>query len=161
MKHWIIILALLFSPLAHADLKVAFINESMLPYDLSPNNYDNSSNNYDNSINNYDNSPNNYANSESNYENSSSNFNNGVNGYNRLLVKDGSKLYRVGYFVKAENGVTNFFSSTGKRIFYSPKKSVGIFHGTKGFFCGVLARVASEYQLALTGVGKKTLLMSQ
>ncbi|AKX53513.1 hypothetical protein [Thiopseudomonas alkaliphila] len=161
MKHWIFVLAFLVAPLAHADLMVSFIDESRLPYDFSPSNYDNSSSNYDNSVSNYDNSPSNYDNSESNYDNSSSNYDNGANGDNRLLMKEGSKLYRVGYYVRADNGVTNFFSSSGKRIFYNPKKGLGVFHGKKGFFCGVLARVENEYQLVLTEVGQKTLLMAQ
>jgi hypothetical protein len=161
MKHWIFVLAFLVAPLAHADLLVSFIDESSLPYDFSPSNYDNSSSNYDNSVSNYDNSPSNYDNSESNYDNSSSNYDNGANGDNRLLMKEGSKLYRVGYYVRADNGVTNFFSTSGKRIFYNPKKGLGVFHGKEGFFCGVLARVENEYQLVLTEVGQKTLLMAQ
>ena len=161
MKHLIFLLALLVAPLAHADLMVSFIDESSLPYDFSPSKYDNSSSNYDNSVSNYDNSPSHYDNSESNYDNSSSNYDNGANGDNRLLMKEGSKLYRVGYYVRADNGVTNFFSTSGKRIFYNPKKGLGVFHGKEGFFCGVLARVENEYQLVLTEVGQKTLLMAQ
>ena len=161
MKHWIFVLAFLVAPLAHADLTVSFIDESSLPYDFSPSNYDNSSSNYDNSVSNYDNSPSNYDNSESNYDNSSSNYNNGASGDNRLLMKEGSKLYQVGYYVRADNGVTNFFSTSGKRIFYNPKKGLGVFHGEEGFFCGVLARVENEYQLVLTEVGQKTLLMAK
>ncbi|GEM20831.1 hypothetical protein [Nitrosococcus oceani] len=102
MKHWVFVLIFLVAPLAHADLMVSFIDESRLPYDFSPSNYDNSSSNYDNSVSNYDNSP-------SNYDNSFSNYDNGANGENRLLMKEGSKLYRVGYYVRADNGVTNFF----------------------------------------------------
>ncbi len=53
--------ACLISGGALADLPVAPIDESSLPYGLSPSNYDNSSSNYDNSISNYDNSLSNYA----------------------------------------------------------------------------------------------------
>ena len=161
MKQWIIILSIFLSPLAYADLMVSFIDDSKLPYDFSPSNYDNSSSNYDNSVSNYDNSPGNYDNSESNYDNSSSNYDNGQNGDNRILLKEGSKLYRVAYYVRADSGVTNFFATSGKRIFYNPKKGVGVFHGKKGFFCGVLARVENEYQLVLTEAGRKTLLLEQ
>lgn len=157
MKYFIF--TFLFAPLAHADLMVSFIDESKLPYNLSPNNYDNSQSNYDNSVSNYDNSPSNYDNSESNYDNSSSNYDNGPNGDNRLLMKEGSKLYRIGYYVRAGNGVTNFFSTSGKRVFFNPKKGVGIFNGKEGFFCGVLAKVDNEYQLVLTEEGQKALLM--
>lgn len=161
MKHLIFVFSFFFAPLAHADLMVSFIDESRLPYDFAPSKYDNSPSNYDNSVGNYDNSPSNYDNSESNYENSSSNYDNGVNSDNRLLLKDGSKLYRLGYYVRADNGVTNFFSTSGKRIFYNPKKGVGVFHGKEGSFCGVFALVENEYQLILTEMGKKTLLMAQ
>ncbi len=161
MKLWVILLTLFFVQLAHADLTVSYINESRLPYDFSPNNYDNSTRNYDNSVSNYDNSPNNYDNSESNYDNSSSNYDNGQNGENRILLKERSKLYRVGYYVQAVNGITNFFSTSGKRIFYNPKKGVGVYQGKKGFFCGVLTRVENEYQLVLTEAGQKVLLMTQ
>lgn len=160
MKTWIFLLAILNASLAHADLMVTFSKESKLPYDFSPSNYDNSSSNYDNSVSNYDNSASNYDNSESNYDNSSSNYSNRDGGDNRLLMKDGSKLYRVGYYVKADNGVTNFFSIKGKRMFYNPKKGIGIYHGKKGFFCGVLARVDNEYQLVLTEEGQKALLIN-
>jgi hypothetical protein len=161
MKHWILALVFFIAPLAQANLMVSFIDESKLPYDFSLGNYDNSSGNYDNSVGNYDNSPGNYDNTEGNYDNSSSNYDNGASGDNRLLMKEGSKLLRVGYYVRADNGVTNFFSTSGKRIFYNPKKGIGVFHGKEGFFCGVLARVENEYQLVLTEVGQKTLLMAQ
>lgn len=161
MKYWMLMLAFLCAPLAHADLIVTFIDESRLPYKLSPNNYDNSSSNYDNSVSNYDNSPSNYDNSESNYDNSSSNYDNGVGGDSRLLMKDGERLYRVGYFVKADKGVTNFFSISGKRIFYNPRNGFGVFHGEKGFFCGLLVRVKDEFQLVLTEAGQKALLLAQ
>jgi hypothetical protein len=161
MKHWIFLFSLLVSPLAHADLMVSFINESSLPWNLSPNNYENSPDNYDNSVNNYENSDNNYNNSESNYGNSSSNYDNGANGGNRLLVKEGSKLHRVGYYVQSDDGVTNFFSASGKRVFYNPKSGVGVFQGKKGFFCGALARIESAYKLVLTEAGQKALFMAQ
>ena len=146
---------------ALADLPVALIDESSLPYNLSPSNYDNSPSNYDNSISNYDNSPSNYDNSESNYDNSASNYDNGRNGDRRLVYKDGGSLKFAGYYVAAKNGTTNFYSPRGKRMFYNPKKGAGIFAGKDGTFCGVLARVKGELSLALTERGAKILLLSE
>jgi len=146
---------------ALADLPVFQIDESSLPYNLSPSNYDNSPSNYGNSISNYDNSPSNYDNSESNYSNSASNYENSRNGSRRLIFKDGGSLKFSGYYVSASNGVTNFFSPSGKRMFYNPKKGRGIFGGRDGTFCGVLARVDGEFSLALTERGMKVLFLSQ
>lgn len=161
MKHWICIFTLLIIPVCHADVILSFIDESRLPYDFSPRNYDNSPSNYENSISNYDNSPSNYDNSEGNYDNSSSNYDNSTSGDKRILMNEDSKFYRVGYYVRTENGVTNFFSTSGKRVFYNARKGVGVFDGKEGFFCGVLVHVGNEYKLVLTEVGRKTLLMAQ
>ena len=144
-----------------ADLPVALVNEASLPYEFSPLNYDNSPSNYDNSVSNYDNSPSNYDNSESNYDNSSSNYDNGRNGKRRLVLKDGSTLKYVGYYVRAKNGVTNFFSPSGKRVFYNPKKGRALFGGQNGQFFGVLARVNGEFSIALTEEGFKVLTLAQ
>jgi hypothetical protein len=144
-----------------ADLPVVLIDKSTLPYEFSPSNYDNSSSNYDNSVSNYDNSPSNYDNSESNYDNSSSNYNNSRSGNRRLVFKDGGMLKFAGYYVRAKNGVTNFFSPSGKRMFYNPKKGRAVFGGQSGEFCGVLASVNGEFSLALTEEGLKTLALSQ
>ncbi len=146
---------------AMADLPVVEINESSLPYNLSPSNYNNSPSNYDNSISNYDNSSSNYDNSESNYSNSASNYDNSRNGKRRLIFKDGSSLKFAGYYVQASNGVTNFFSPSGKRMFYNPKKSRAVFGGKDGTFCGVLARVDGEFSLALTERGMRVMFLSQ
>lgn len=139
---------------AAADLPIALVNEASLPYDFAPSNYDNS-------ISNYDNSPSNYDNSESNYDNSASNFDNSRSGDRRLIYTDGSTPKFAGYYVRAKNGVTNFFSPSGKRIFYNPKKGRGIYGGKDGSFCGVLARVDGKFSLALTESGLKLLLLSQ
>ena len=143
----------------YGDLLIVTIKESELPFDLSPSNYDNSPSNYDNSVSNYDNSPSNYDNSPTNYENSSSNYKNGKNGDRRLLVEEGSSHFFVGYYVMNDNGVTNYFSVAGKRLFYTPAKASGVFHGGKGFFCGVLAkpRFKNELRLMLTEQGQKVL----
>ena len=149
------------SPTFAADLPVAIINESSLSYEFSASNYDNSPTNYDNSISNYDNSISNYDNSESNYDNSSANYDNGRNGNRRLIYRDRTSLKFVGYFVRSSNGVTNFFSPSGKRMFYNPKKGRAVFNGKDGSFCGVLANVGEDFSLALTDQGVKTLLLSQ
>ena len=162
IKHLLLLAALLTSLwAAAADLPIALVDESSLPYELSSSNYDNSPSNYDNSISNYDNSPSNYDNSESNYENSASNYDNGRSGDRRLVYMDGSTPQFAGYYVRTKGGVTNFFSPSGKRIFYNPKKGRGIFGGKDGSFCGVLARVGGKFSLALTDSGLKLLLLSQ
>ena len=143
----VVLCALCGNVAAAADLPIATVDESALPYDFSPSNYDNSSSNYENS--------------ESNYDNSSSNYDNGRSGERRLLYKDGSSLKFAGYYVRAGNGVTNFFSSKGKRMFYNPKKGRAVFNGKDGSFCGVLGSVNGQFSLALTEQGVKTLLLSQ
>lgn len=161
LKFFLSITASLVCGAALADLPIALIDESSLPYSLSPSNYENSPSNYDNSISNYDNSPNNYDNSENNYDNSASNYDNGRGGDRRLIYKDGSALKFAGYYVAAKNGITNFFSPQGKRMFYNPQKGLGIYGGKDGIFCGVLAKVDGKLSLALTERGVKILLLSE
>lgn len=155
------ILLLMFAVPVHADLMVEFIAESSLPYEYSPNNIDNSSNNIDNSIGNIDNASGNIYNSEGNLDNSPFNLDNGASGNKRLLLRKDGQLYRVGYYVKAENGVINFFSTKGARLFYNTGKGPGIFHGKKGFFCGVLAIVEGELKMLLTEKGKQALMLTK
>jgi hypothetical protein len=143
-----------------ADLPVVVVDESRLPYEFRPSNYDNSPRNYDNSLRNYDNSPRNYDNSERNYDNSASNHDNGRRGQRRLVIQERGAIKVVGYYVLATNGTTNFFSASGKRMFYNPKKGQGVFGGQDGTFCGVLARVDGVLALALTERGMKLLLLS-
>ncbi|EPV9045532.1 hypothetical protein ACWAZS_003940, partial [Shigella flexneri] len=82
---------------ALADLPIVLVDEARLPYDYSPSNYDISPSNYDNS--------------ESNYDNSSSNYDNSRNGNRRLIYSaNGSRTF-AGYYVIANNGTTNFFST--------------------------------------------------
>lgn len=162
VKH-LVLLSALSTPLwaVAADLPIALVDESSLPYEFSPRNYDNSPSNYDNSISNYENSPSNYENSESNYDNSALNFDNGRSGDRRLIYFDDSTPKYAGYYVRAKSGVTNFFSPRGKRMFYNPKKGRSIYGGENGSFCGVLARVDGKFSLALTESGLKVLLLSQ
>lgn len=154
-------LTILVSGAALADLPVVLIEESRLPYALSPSNYDNSPSNYDNWVSNYDNLPSNYVNSESNYDNSRSNYDNGPNGTRRLVYDDEGTPKFAGYYVVASNGVTNFFSPSGKRMFYNPKKGRGVYGGKDGTFCGVLGRVDGKFSLGLTERGLRLLLLSQ
>jgi len=156
-----VVLALTFAFSSYADLLVSVREESSLPYEFSPSNYENSPSNYANSVSNYENSPSNYANSESNYANSSSNYANGAGGERRLILEEDGQSYRVGYYVRADSGVINFFSVKGKRLFYSAAAGSGVFHGKSGFFCGVLARVGGELQLVLTEAGERVLLLGE
>lgn len=146
-------------PSAYADILISYIDESSLPYEYSPSKYDNSPSKYDNSISKYDNSSSKYDNSPSKYDNSPSK--NGANSENRLLIKDGSSLYRVGYYVYNGSGVTNFYSTSGKRMFYNPQETVAVFNGSNGAFSGIFAILENEYHLFLTETGMKALYMSQ
>jgi hypothetical protein len=146
---------------ADADIIVTNVAESGLPYSLSPQNYDLSPSNYENSESNYENSPSNYNNSSSSYDNSPSNYENTINGKRSILVEENRKLLHIGYYVLNKDGVTNFYSTKGTRLFYSPKSSVGLYHGEKGFFCGVLAKIDGRPRLALTEKGQKVLLLSE
>ena len=157
----IAILGFLAIARSNADITVTNIIESRLPYSHSPQNYELSPSNYENSVSNYENSPSNYNNSNSNYDNSPSNYANSVNGKRSILVEENGKSVHSGYYVLNSDGVTNFYSPKGKRLFYSPKASVGVYHGEKGFFCGVLTKFDGKLQLALTEKGQKVLLLSE
>ncbi|HHP3813997.1 TPA: hypothetical protein ACSBEL_004842, partial [Shigella sonnei] len=117
---------------ALADLPIVLVDEARLPYDYSPSNYDISPSNYDNSISNYDNSR---------------------NGNRRLIYSaNGSRTF-AGYYVIANNGTTNFFSTSGKRMFYTPKGGRGVYGGKDGSFCGALVVINGQFSLALTDNG--------
>jgi len=161
MKYKIILLVAILATIARANILVIAIEEKKLPYELSPKNYDLSSANYDNSVSNYDNSPSNYDNSSSNYDNSPSNYDNTVNGDRSILVEEEKKLIHYGYYITNKEGLTNFYSPKGKRLFYSPKGSMGLYHGTKGFFCGAIAKVQGKIRLALTEQGQRVLLLGE
>lgn len=121
LKLFFVLILTVASGQALADLPIVLVDESRLPYDYSPSNYDNSPSNYDNSISNYDNSPSNYDNSESNYNNSASNYENGRSGNRRLIYSSNGSRTFAGYYSIADNGTTNYFSPSGKRMFYTPK----------------------------------------
>ncbi|EPE3791142.1 hypothetical protein ACSIDS_002292, partial [Shigella flexneri] len=131
---------------ALADLPIVLVDEARLPYDYSPSNYDISPSNYDNS--------------ESNYDNSSSNYDNSRNGNRRLIYSaNGSRTF-AGYYVIANNGTTNFFSTSGKRMFYTPKGGRGVYGGKDGSFCGALVVINGQFSLALTDNGLKIMYLS-
>ena len=161
MKTRVFLLATLLATVARADILVMAVDEKKLPYELSPGNYDLSPSNYDNSVSNYDNSPSNYDNSSSNYDNSPSNYENTVNGDRSILVEEERKLIHYGYYLTNGKGLTNFYSPKGKRLFYSPKGRNGLYHGTKGFFCGVIAKVQGKIRLVLTEQGLRVLLLGE
>ena len=150
----------LASGFAMADLPILVVEQSQLPYGFSPSNYDNSESNYDNSISNYDNSGSNYDNSESNYDNSSSNYDNSPSGTHRLIYSVAGTPRYAGYYVTSSEGVTNFFSPTGARMFYNPKSGSGVFSARDGSFCGVLAESQGRLSLVLTDHGVKVMLLS-
>lgn len=158
MRVALIIIFLLLPVIANADLVLIFVDESSLPYDLSPRNYDNSPRNYDNSVRNYDNSIRNYSNSPRNYDNSHRNYDNGKSGKRRLLIEKNDGLYFAGYYVWSDGGIQNFFSTNGERIFYSPPKTGAIFDSENGEFCGTLANLKGEDVLAITEKGQLVLL---
>ncbi|EAQ97416.1 hypothetical protein [Congregibacter litoralis] len=145
---------------ANADLGIHFVEESSLPYELSPRNYDNSPSNYDNSVSNYDNSVSNYDNSPNNYDNSKNNYDNGKSGSQRLLVSRGEVNYFAGYYVFSDAGVLNFFSVEGERLYFSPAGSSAVFLSESGDFAGTVADMSGETVLALTDQGQLALIAS-
>lgn len=147
----------MFFRIASADVEVSFIDETKLPYEHSPRNYNNSPRNYDNSIRNYDNSSSNYDNSPKNYDNSSANYDNSRNGNHRIIYD--RKFF--GYYTISSSGVINFYSPSGKRMFYNPKKSNAIFDAEQGEFSGVLGNVGGTMNLVLTKYGVKVLYLNQ
>jgi hypothetical protein len=144
-----------------ADIPVVVVSGSSLPYSQSPSNYDNSPSNFGNSVSNFQNSPSNFDNSESNFSNSPANQENSISGKRRLMYSKGGDLMFVGYYVVAKNGTTNFFSQRGRRMFYNPKKGVGIFGSEDGTFCGVLVRIKDQLSFVLTEDGAKALFLAQ
>jgi len=156
----ILLMALLtaFPVMVFADLKVIIANESSLPFDLSPSKFSNSPSKFSNSVSKFSNSPSKFSNSPSKFDNSPSKFDNGKSGNRRLLLeKDGSYFY-IGYYVWGEDGLTNFFSSNGKRLFYSPSETDALFEGEDGEFCGTMATFKDEKVLILTEKGQLAFL---
>ena len=127
MVRYLIVLTLLISQFASADLTVVVVNPSSLPHDLGPSNYDNKASNYDNKASNYDNRRSNYA--------------NGPTGSRRLLTED--DLY-AGYYVTRSDGHINYFYANGTRFGFTSKGghtdsvfSDGSWCGTRGEIDGI------------------------
>ncbi len=151
-----ILLALLIAvPVsAFADLKVVLAKASDLPFELSPSKFTNSPSKFSNSVSKFSNSPSKFSNSPSKFDNSSSKFDNGRSGNRRLLLEqDGSYSY-IGYYVWGDDSLINFFSSNGKRLFYSPSETDALFGGEDGEFSGTLATLKEEKVLVLTEKGQ-------
>ncbi|MDD0435742.1 hypothetical protein PS030_11065, partial [Shigella sonnei] len=88
------------------------------------------------------------------------NYDNSRNGNRRLIYSaNGSRTF-AGYYVIANNGTTNFFSTSGKRMFYTPKGGRGVYGGKDGSFCGALVVINGQFSLALTDNGLKIMYLS-
>ena len=152
-------LVMLLSPVAaRADLQVILADESDLPYALSPSKYSNSSSKYSNSISKYSNSSSKYSNSSSKYDNSPSKHSNSKSGDQRLLIKKDDSFFYIGYYVWGDEGLINFFSPDGDRLFYSPPETDAIFEGEDGEFAGSLASIKDEKVLVVTEKGQLALV---
>ena len=81
------------------------IGVAVIATSASAGNWNNSPNNWNNSPNNWNNSPNNWNNSRSNWS-----------ATNRIIGEGGD----MGYAVTNSDGVTNAFSSSGKRMGFIP-----------------------------------------
>ena len=144
----------LFLPMqGSADIKIILIDESELPFSLSPNRFTNSPNRFTNSPTRFSNSESRFTNSPTRFSNTPNKFSNGPSGTNRLLA-DGDRY--VGYYVPTDDDITNFFSSDGERIAFNPslEETQSLFHSSETEWCGtflsedgkrVLGLVASCY----------------
>lgn len=146
---------LIASPVtAFADLKVITAKESDLPFELSPSKFSNSPSKFSNSVSKFSNSPSKFSNSPSKFDNSPSKFDNGPSGNRRLLLEKEGSYFCIGYYVWGDDGLINFFSSNGERLFYSPAETDALFGGEDGEFCGTLATLKDEKVLVLTEKGQ-------
>lgn len=139
---------------AIADLKVVLAKESELPFELSPLKFSNAPSKFSNSVSKFSNSPSKFANSPSKFDNSPSKFDNSTSGSRRILLEQGGNYIYIGYYVWGDDGLINFFSSNGKRLFYSPSETDALFGGEDGEFCGILAILKEEKVLMLTEKGQ-------
>jgi hypothetical protein len=141
-----------------ADLKVIVAKESDLPFELSSSKFSNSPSKFSNSVSKFSNSPSKFSNSSSKFENSPSKFENGMGGNRRLLLEQDRTYFYVGYYVFGDDGLMNFYSPDGARVFYSPADTGAVFGGDSGTFCGTLAVLDQEQVLVLTENGQLALL---
>ena len=153
-------LILFWSVVAQADLEVILAEESDLPYALSPSKYSNSSSKYSNSISKYSNSGSKYSNSGSKYDNSPSKYSNSKSGDQRLLLKKAENYFYIGYYVWGDEGLINYFSSGGDRLFYSPPETDAIFDGEDGEFSGAFGSIKKKKVLIVTEKGQLALVKS-
>ena len=152
---FVLIVLLIAAPVsAFADLKVIIARESDLPFELSPSKFSNSPSKFSNSISKFSNSPSKFSNLPSKFNNSPSKFDNGRSGNRRLLLEQGGSYFYIGYYVWGDEGLINFFSSKGKRLFYSPSETDALFGGEDGEFCGTLATLREQKVLVLTEKGQ-------
>lgn len=145
---------ILVSISAYADLEIILARESELPFYLSPSKFINSSGKFGNSINKFSNSSSKFSNSPSKFDNSPSKNGNGKSGKRRLFIKVSENYYYVGYYVWNDEGLMNFFSPAGVRLFYSPADTGAIFDGSDGKFSGTLAKVNDDDVLVVTEKGQ-------
>ena len=164
MRFICILLAVLLTstlPPCWADVVVLPIEVSDLPFDLSPNKFDNSPNKFDNSLSKFDNSSSKFENSSSRFDNSPSKFENSRNGSRRILVEEDGSYFYAGYYVFNKNGLINFFSTSGERLFYNPATTQAIFNAEDGEFCGVFVKIKSKLTFSLIRRCQKILLLSE
>ena len=155
---FLIVPLLLLSETASADLEVILAEESDLPYSLSPSKYSNSSSKYSNSISKYSNSGSKYSNSSSKYDYSPSKYSNSKSGNHRLLLKKEESYFYIGYYVWGDEGLINFYSSSGDRLFYSSPETDAIFDAENGDFSGSLASLKGSSVLLVTEKGQLALV---
>jgi hypothetical protein len=153
-----LILLMVAPPTVFADLKVIVAKESDLSFALSPSTFSNSPSNFSNSVSKFSNSPSKFSNSPSKFDNTPSKFDNGKNGNQRLLLEKEEGFFYIGYYVWGEDALINFFSSNGRRLFYSPSETDAVFGGENGEFCGTMATLEAEKVLVLTEKGQLALM---
>ena len=139
---------------ASADFKILPSTEGILPSALSSSKYANSPSKYSNSPSKYSNSASKLANSSSRYANSPYNSANRRTGHRRLFIGMNATAGYIGYYALTDDGLMNFFSSKGARLFYSPYDTDALFENQSGKFCGTLAIVRDEGVVILTENGR-------
>lgn len=152
-----LLIAALWPSVADADLEVLFKDASELPYSLGPSKYSNSSSKYSNTLSKYSNSNSKYSNSSSKYDNSPSKYSNSKLGDQRLLLRKSGGFTYIGYYSWGDDGLLNFFSKRGDRLFYSPPETEAIFDAEEGEFSGTLAEESNKIVLVVTEAGQLAL----
>lgn len=129
---------------AHADAPIFIVDQTQLPFDLSPANPANSPSSFANS-------PQNAANSASNLRNTSRLRETSPTGpnaeQNLIFTTDGVV---VGYYMR--NGRTlNLFDGMGKRVVFRPaNRATKSLFSTNGEWCGTVAETNNGFALGLT-----------